>query len=143
MLWSEYDPDPKLTIEGRPDFHNHDFGVTYAKKFPPYVFGTSKMCSLVHRIVSVELRWYVPGGHRGECLIRLRRPMMLARTACGNVRFLQAKRSRTCLIPNPDALMCGRCIGELATFGKHGAGTKAGISRSTASAKLGCVVQGY
>jgi hypothetical protein len=56
---------------------------------------------------------------------------------------LLPERTRTCTIPEPDALLCGRCHGEPATFGKHGKATKAGVKRADAHVKLGCLVNGY
>ncbi len=134
---------PENVIHGRPDFGNHGFGVTLAKTFPPYVFSVGANAGLVHKIVRVEIRWWVPGGHHGECLVKLQRPRMIAQLACGDFRFLQGSRSRTCLLPDPEALLCGRCHGEPATFGKHGEAIKKGISRQQANVKLGCVVKGY
>ena len=127
-------------IDGRPDFYNFGFGMTLAKKFPPYVFSVGMNAGLVHKVVRVELHWWVPirSGHQ---LGRLNRPRMIAHLACGEFRFLKAKYTRTCLIPNPEALLCGRCHGEPATFGKHGKAR--GMPRSEAHVKLGCVVQGY
>lgn len=131
--------DP-VVINGRPDFQDHDFGVTSAKKFPPYVFSVSKNAALIHKVVSVEMRWYAPNYHN---LVRLKRPRMIANTACGEFRFLSGDKTRTCLVPAPDALLCGRCHGEVATFGKKGKATQLGITRQQANVKLGCVVKGY
>lgn len=127
-------------IDGRPDFHNCGFGVTLAKTFPPYVFSVGANAGLVHKVVRVELRWWVPirSGHQ---LGRLNAPRMTAHLACGEIRFLKSNKTRTCLIPNPRALLCGRCHGEPATFGKHGVAR--GMKRAEAHVRLGCVVKGY
>jgi hypothetical protein len=112
------------------------------RKYPPYVFSTRGVSCLVHKIAWVELHWWrVAGG--GEKLVKLKRPVMIAQTVCSMSFRLQGDRSRTCLLPNPDALLCGRCHGDVATFGKDGPATKAGTKRSEAHVKLGCVVQGY
>lgn len=132
----------QLIIHGRPDFQNHDFGVTEAKRYPPYVFSIRGASALVHKVSRVQLRWWKVAGH-GEKMVKLTRPIMIADCVCGMFFRLEGSKSRTCHIPNPDALLCGRCHGEIATFGKHGAGTKAGITRHVAHVKLGCVVKGY
>lgn len=139
-------PDEEV-IEGRPDFRNPKFGVTRAKRFPPYVFSVSVNSCLIHKIAYVEMHWYevIRGGH---ALARRRKPFVFATTVCGQSKRLSvgsrgAQPARTCLLPDPDAVLCGRCHGEAATFGKEGAGTKAGLSRQEAWTKLGCVVKGY
>ena len=129
-------------IYGRPDFANHGFGVTLAKKFPPYVFSIGANACLVHKVKRVEIRWWQVAGH-GEKLVKLTKPRMIAILACGEFRFLASDRTRTCMVPNPDAILCGRCHGELAPFGKHGTARKAGITVQQAHVKLGCVVKGY
>lgn len=140
----EWDAWPDIVIKGRPDFANRSFGITRAKKFPPYVYSSNRMGSLVHKIHHVDLWWWTPDPRNGGSdLVRLKRPRMLAHTACGNVRFLTSDRARTCIVPKPDAILCGRCHGDVHTFGKDGWATKAGITRTAANAKLGCIVQGY
>lgn len=49
-----------LIIEGRPDHGNYGFGKTYLKQFPAYGFGTTKLASLVHKILYVQCSWYEP-----------------------------------------------------------------------------------
>ncbi len=134
--------DTEEVIEGRPDFQNHEFGVTYAKKFPLYIFSVRGPAAVVHKIAAVRLKWYRVGD-RGECLIRLKQPTMTATLVCGGFRFLVGEATRTCHIPKPDAVLCGRCHGEVASFGKNGAAIKAGITREVAKVKLGCMVKGY
>jgi hypothetical protein len=116
--------------------------VTYASKHPPFVFSVRGVSCVVHKIAYVEVHWWRVGGH-GHTLVKMKRPVMVAHTPCGAFFRLQGERSRTCHVPNPDAILCGRCHGEPASFGKHGAATKAGIKRQVAHVKLGCVVQGY
>jgi hypothetical protein len=134
--------DNAKIIHGRPDFRDHDFGVTYAKKFPPFVFSIRGNSALIHKVDAVRMRWYEVGG-RGEYLYRLDQPRLTAVTVCGMYKRLSGESSRTCMLPNPNALLCGRCHGEVPTFSKHGAATKAGITRTAAHVKLGCVVEGY
>lgn len=137
----------EYAIDGRPDLawgNSGRYGVTQAKSFPPYVFSIGRGAALVHKIARVDLHWYAASSSDGgQRLLKRRHPRMLAQTVCGATRFLGGARSRTCRIPEPDALLCGRCHGEPATFGKDGAATKAGIRRREAGVKLGCVVAGY
>jgi len=114
-----------------------------AKKYPPYVFGIRGLSCLVHKILRVELHWYRVGGH-GEYLVKLKKPVMIATTTCQQSWRLEPTSSRTCHVPKPDALLCGRCHGEAATFGRDGGPSKKeGITRQEAHVKLGCVVTGY
>lgn len=132
-----------VIIEGRPDFGNFHFGVTVATSHPPYVFGVKNGSALVHKIAKVELHWYAIVGPNGGQLVRVNKPLMIATIVCGGSRFLTATRSRTCMVPAPDALLCGRCHGEPASFGPDGTARRLGISRIEAGVKLGCVVNGY
>lgn len=137
-----YDDPNAAVINGRPDFRDHDFGVTEAKSFPPYVFGIRGLSCLVHKILHVRMHWYRVGGG-GSKLVRMKRPVLIATTNCQQSWRLEPTSSRTCYIPNPDALVCGRCHGEGATFGKRGPSRKRGLTRQEAHVKLGCVVKGY
>lgn len=135
--------DTESVIDGRPDLEGQwGFGITEAKTFPPYVFSINGNACLVHKVQRVELHWWTPvdGGRR---LGRLRRPRLIAHTCCSQFMFLNGSKARTCRVPDADALLCGRCHGEAATFGKNGKGTKGRISRQAAHVKLGCVVKGY
>ena len=142
--------DPNI-IHGRPDFEawrrGEKFGVTRAKKFPPYVFSISASAALVHRIAYVELHWWRAGTFResGDCLRKNNPPVMIATTICGSSRFIEAARARTCMVPRPDAIRCTKCFGlpEAAAFGKNGWCTREGITRTEAHVKLGCIVEGY
>jgi hypothetical protein len=133
--------DPYV-IHGRPDFRDPDFGITYAKKFPPYVFSIRGASALIHRVRRVRLRWWEVAGH-GEKLVKQNKPRMTAECMCGQFFSLQGSRSRTCHVPAPDALLCGRCHGEGPVFSKDGWATREGITRHEAHVKLGCVVKGY
>lgn len=139
-----YGSETEGVIPGRPDFCNFNYLTTNAKKFPPYVFSIRGGSALVHKVQCVRLRWWEPQREtRGQNLVKLRDPIVTAHTVCGMFYRLRSDRSRTCRVPSPDALLCGRCHGEPATFGKHGKGTREGIPRRVAHVKLGCVVAGY
>lgn len=128
-------------IVDRDAVNESTFGVSTTKRHPAYVYSINKNSCLMHRIIRVEIQWYaIVSMHK---LGRLKQPAMIAITACGCSRALTPDRSRTCHIPFPGAVLCGRCHGEPATFGKDGKGTKAGLKRAEAHVKLGCVVNGY
>jgi hypothetical protein len=135
--------DPLFELQDSDRFYPVMPGRTEAKKFPPYLFSLPQRGgSLVHKIASMSLDWYGHAKHTRN-LVRRRQPRMIATLVCGGFRFVDSKSTRTCVVPAPDALLCGRCHGEPATFGKHGQATKAGIKRTVAGVKLGCVVKGY
>lgn len=137
------DDESADVIHERLDFHgDHSFGVTLAKKYPPFVFSIRGVSCLVHKVARVELHWWRVSKD-GHALVKLKQPVMFAETHCSTSFRLQGSVSRTCWIPRPDALLCGRCHGDVATFGKHGPATKAGIQRQEAHVKLGCVIAGY
>lgn len=142
VLPVEQTPEHGVVIDGRPDFIDRKFGVTLAKKFPPYVFSITCNSALVHRMARVEIHWWAVT-RNGHGLAKLTKPVLIGHTICGQTKRLNAKRSRTCMVPAPDAVLCGRCHGEPATFGKDGAGTKSGLSRHVAYTRLGCTVNGY
>jgi hypothetical protein len=118
-----------------------DSGRISAKRHPVYVYSVTPNSCLMHRIAAVEIYWDVLVN--GSTVGRLKTPRMMARTICGMTKFLFAQKSRTCQVPLPDSVLCGRCHGEVATFGKSGAGTKAGLTRKVARIKLGCEIAGY
>lgn len=136
------DDENAEVIHGRPDFADRDFGVTEAKTFPPYIFSVRGLSCLVHKVLYVRLHWYRCGG-QGEYLVRMKKPVMIATTVCQASWRLEPTSSRTCHIPSPDALLCGRCHGEPATFGYRGKSRQRGLTRQEAHVKLGCVVKGY
>jgi len=132
--------DTDYVIDGRPDLRNHEFGITTASKHPPYVFSIRGASALVHKVARVRLHWFrLAAG--GDKLVRVNRPLAVADCVCGQFFRLEPEISRTCRVPEPDALLCGRCHGEPASFGKHGAAR--GAKRMDAHIKLGCVVNGY
>lgn len=135
--------DTSAPLVARRSVDERTFGVSKAKRYPAYVYAINRNAGLMHRVVDVELHWYAFVGPGASQLGRLKQPAAIATTACGTSFPLVSRRTRTCTVPEPDALLCGRCHGELATFGKHGAATKAGITRQAAHVKLGCVVAGY
>jgi hypothetical protein len=126
----------------RDSVNERTFGVSVTKRHPAYVYSIHGVACLMHKVREVEIQWYALIG-TGSQMARLKQPAMIAHTVCGMSKALVPKRTRTCHIPFPDSVLCGRCHGEPATFGKHGKGTKAGMKRSEAHVKLGCVVNGY
>lgn len=140
-LRDEYpvDNDPSSFRRGRPDFSDPTWGKTRSRKHPPYVFSIRGASALVHKIAYVEMHWWKIANHR-DGVIRVRRPLMYAQTMCGMGFRLAGKASRTCYVPNPEALLCGRCHGQLPTLSKR-SGIK--VNRKEAHVKLGCVVKAY
>lgn len=134
--------DETAPIIERRSVDDRTFGVSTTRRHPAYVYSVNKNAALIHKVREVEIHWYALIGG-GSQMGRLKQPAMIAHTVCGNSKALTPERTRTCHIPAPDALLCGRCHGEPATFGKHGAATKAGVKRRDANVKLGCVVNGY
>ena len=134
--------DDSAPIIDRDSVNERTFGVSATKRHPAYVYSINKNACLMHKVRDVEIQWYALIDD-GSLMGRLKQPAMIAHTVCGMSKALLPERTRTCAIPEPDALLCGRCHGEPATFGRHGKATKAGIKRSDANVKLGCVVAGY
>jgi len=64
---------------------------------------------------------------------------MIAETVCGQTIFLCDHKGMTCALPKKNAVLCGRCHGEEATFGKH---SKKGITRREAKLRIGCAAEG-
>jgi len=137
------DDENAAVIKERLDFKIHGFGVMRAKRHPPYVFGIRGVSCLIHKIRYVEMHWWRIGGPCGAWLIKLKKPVLIATTNCAQSFRLDGDIARTCQLPNPDALPCGRCNSEGATFGKSGPSKKEGLTRQQAHVKLGCVVKGY
>lgn len=141
-LERECDDENVPPIEGRPDFHVPRFGVTYAKAHPPFVYGTRHGACLVHKVRHVELHWYRV--LRMDALQRLKRPVAIAQTMCAQSFRLQSDTCRTCRVPDPAALLCGRCHGEGPRFSraKRSKDRRTGLTRREARALLGCVAEG-
>lgn len=125
-------------VEGRPDFEDRSFGVTHLKQFPPYVYSLLGGM-LVHKVEAVQARWYKPQyGH----LERLESPILTIVAACGQLFYAghgRAERSRACVLPKPDAVLCGRCQGTGAVFGR-GLAERA-VTRRDAKRRIGCVME--
>jgi hypothetical protein len=102
--------DP-IIIEGRPDFADPMFGKTVLKRFPPYVYSPRGL--LIHRVERAEAWWY---DHQCDRLIRRQSPVLLAYCFCGMSFRIEAGRGKTCAVPSPEAVICGKCQGERATF---------------------------
>jgi len=139
--YKRYVKDGVTIIDGRPDLDcNFNWGKTRAKKHPPYVFSVVSSAALVHKIAWIDLWWWelIDGGNR---MARVNKPKATAHSVCGYTFFLEAAKTRTCIVPNPDALMCGRCHGELPPLGRNGHARH--IPRAELHVKLGCVVNGY
>lgn len=134
--------DHSAPLIDRDSVNDRTFGITETRRHPAYVYSINKNACLMHKVSYVEIHWhaFVAGGSK---LGRLKQPAMIAHTVCGGFRALTPDRSRTCHIPLPGSMLCGRCHGEPATFGKHGKGTKARIKRADAHVSLGCIVKGY
>lgn len=124
-------------VQGRPDFHVKNFGVTRAKRHPKYVYGSVFGC-LVHEIKYVEFRWYEVGSP-GNHLIRLDSPRVSATTKCGIAFFINNYNSRAkanvCEIPKADAVFCKACRKEGKNFPKN---KEWEVTKQDAKKRLGC-----
>ena len=103
-------------------------GVTYATRFPSYVFSTSGNGKLVHRVARLMLRWYWFVYDEGAIsgIARQQRPHVIAECACGQAFHLGDRhgtptRVQLCAQPNPGARLCGRCQGDPPPFGQRSA----------------------
>ena len=144
---------PKI-IMGRPDFADKEFGKTYAKRFPPYVYGKVGHARLVHKVARLVMRWYDIGmiERPGDCLVRRDSPKISYETVCGmnffadylyptqRKRYGTRPRSTLCTIPAPDAVLCGRCQGELPAFSKKN--KKTTVTQEQAKLRIGCIASG-
>jgi hypothetical protein len=128
----------EITLAGRPDFQDHEFGVTYAKKFSPYVYSTDHNGSLIHKVSHVSLHWW-KGNF--DHMVRLRNPTVIAETVCGMSKFIQTGKrlsASMCAIPKPDAVLCKRCMGEASsTFPRKDPTSRERLK--LAKVKLGCI----
>ena len=131
--------DESAEVVDRSSINERVFGVTKAKRHPRYVFSVNRNACLMHKIADVTIQHYalIAGGRK---LGRLKQPAMIATTMCGYSFALTPDRSRTCAVPLPDAVLCGRCHGQLPTFRRTVASKAAKID---ARVKLGCEVAGY
>lgn len=106
-------------IEGRPDFGQSKFGVTYATRHPKYVYSISGNSSLVHVIKHIEFHWW-----RGvyDHMEREDPPRIVAETVCGMSKFLSGSgynRSNVCILPRLDSVLCNRCHGKPPNFPRN------------------------
>ena len=131
--------DESAEVIDRSSVNERLFGVTTAKRHPTYVFGVNKNSCLMHKIANVEIQHYALIAD-GSKMGRLKQPAMIAHTRCGYSFALTPERSRTCAVPLPDAVLCGRCHGQLPTFRRSVASKDAKVA---ARVKLGCEVAGY
>jgi hypothetical protein len=120
----------------RPHPDNWDFGITFAKKFAPYVYSANGMGALIHKVKQVELHWWQYSMDR---LIRREAPVMIAETICGVHKRIETGRMRSamCAVPRPDAVLCGKCHGQPANFPRKDPESKA--AKRAARKKLGCM----
>jgi hypothetical protein len=122
-------------VKGRPDFEDHNFGKTKAKKHPKYVYGSNYGC-LIHEISYVEFQWYE--FKMGHC-VRLDSPKITASTRCGMFFFVSNCRSRgkakVCEIPKEDAILCKACQKQGRNFPKN---KEWEVSKQDAKTRLGC-----
>jgi hypothetical protein len=125
-------------VKGRPDFRTQDFGITTLKKFPPYAYCLGKGGALIHKLVRVQCRWY-DVSNCGNDLVRRDEPHLTGFTSCGMMISLDGARGTYCALPDPNAVLCGRCHGTGPIWGKHGSKK---ISRKDAHKLLGCIAQG-
>ena len=121
-------------IRGRPDFGNPGFGHTEAKKSPKYVY-SPRQGMLVHKVAKTSMAWYRVGPP-GDHLIRLDSPRIVYFTICGQMCFPGKARSVTCAVPDPNAVLCGRCHGEGPVFPKNRPWK---VTKREAHDRLGCV----
>jgi hypothetical protein len=123
-----------IVVEGRPDFSIRDFGVTIAKRHPPYVY--SPIGALIHKVALVRMHWY---DAKGDYLERLQHPKLIIVTIC-HQHFFPKKHGKPwavmCELPRPNACLCGPCHGQLPTWGRDSNPT---VTRDEARRLLGCV----
>lgn len=104
----------------------------------PYIYGTSRNACLIHKINYVRLQWW-KCGPRGDYLVRLQSPRMIAITNCQQWISMDGTKAKTCALPRPDAVLCARCHGEGTNF-PHGRPHK--VSKQLAKVRLGCIAEG-
>jgi hypothetical protein len=129
----------EIYVMGRPDFGDHCFGKVEIVKHPQYVYSTSKMGMLIHKVLRVQAHWYEP---RYDRLLRLENPKITCDSVCGQIFFIHLPhddrkfRASFCEIPNPGAVLCGRCHGQPSTFAKRG---NPPCSKEMAKIRKGCL----
>lgn len=101
----------------------------------PYVYGTGHNNAVMHKIRNLRLRWWTCGP-RGEYLVRLQSPHILAVTNCGQWISIGGTKGKTCAMPKPDAVLCAACHGKGRNFPR---GHKHDVRLKLAKVRLGCV----
>ena len=106
-----------------------DWNWRYAKKFLPYVHSVGPNAMLIHKVANVKIDF---GGGKTS---------IIAETVCGMSKSITHRygngriKSKMCEIPDPNAVLCGACHGELPTFSKK---RKIRIKKRWAKDHLGC-----
>jgi hypothetical protein len=127
-----------IDIPGRPDHGRGNWDkpsfTLIAKKHMPYAHSTSRNACLIHKVAVVRIHWY--SGHYSY-MRRLESPSVYAETVCGQTVFINngKKSGKMCEIPDPNAVLCGRCHGELPTFSRR---RIVRIKKQWAKDHLGC-----
>ncbi len=99
---------PGVDIDGRPDWADFSFGWTKAKKFKKFIHTNGREDFIVHRVRTVDLRWYEG---RFNWLQRLASPNMYAKTFCGYTFFLWPSISGVMCNKRPEGReFCGKCM---------------------------------
>ncbi len=107
-----------------------------AKKFLPYVHSVGPNALLIHKVASVRIFWDERNGK-----VNQGKPAVIAKTICGVSRIVSHYygkgkiRAKMCEIPDPNAVLCGRCHGDIATFSKQ---RTAKVTKRWAHDHLGC-----
>lgn len=129
---------PGIDIMGRPD-HNcvlplaEQFWHKRAKSSLPYVHSIGANSCLIHKVAYVDIHWY--SGHYSY-MQRLDKPFVLVHTVCQfSVSLTGRMAGKVCELPDPNAILCGRCHGELPTFSPQ---RKIKIKKQWAKDHLGC-----
>jgi hypothetical protein len=119
-FWSGYREG--IDYPGRPDHsclpESKQFWVKRVKKHLPYAHGKFGSSFLIHKVAYVTATWYEG---RYSYMRRLENPKLIAHCICGRFIFLtNGKRSgKMCSLPDPNAVLCGTCHGQLPTFSKR------------------------
>lgn len=101
----------------------------YAKKFLPYVHSVGPNAMLIHKVAAVKMCF------EGT------KTTIIAETICGMSKIVAHRysggrmKAKMCEIPDPNAILCGSCHGELPTFSKR---RKVRIKKRWAKDHLGC-----
>lgn len=109
---------PGIDIDGRPDWKDHKFGKTKAKRHKRFVYSNIDRTSpsKVHRVAAVRFSWY---DAHGDWLERLDHPKIMVDCLCGYFFFLGPDKVSGILCNRPPAgyPRCPACEGRV-RFGK-------------------------